>query len=103
MCGEMSWSTVNGMVLQMISLSSSSGTGTIAILFAIVVICILCVETGVYWRKREMAFGRDMIWARSLVDRLTASSMRRHCVHWTDVAVVVHGMPASYAPGPRAV
>ena len=29
------------------------------------------------------------------MERFTASSMRRHCVHDTDCAVVVHGMPAA--------
>ena len=42
-----------------------------------------------------MAFGLVMIWARSLVDKLIASIMRRHCVHATELAVVVHGMPAA--------
>ena len=47
MCGEISFMTVNGMVLHIIVLSSSRGTGTMAILFARVVVRTLCVATGV--------------------------------------------------------
>lgn len=57
-CGEMSLIIVNGIVLQMISLISSNGIGTVAMLLAILVVGIRCVSTGVYWRKREIALGR---------------------------------------------
>lgn len=48
---------VNGIVLHMISLISSNGIGTVAMLLAILVVGIRCVSTGVYWRKREIALG----------------------------------------------